>query len=65
MTATYLALWWVPAGTTPTVEEAKRRLGLLERRGPTIEAFTFREPFPPPSSSVPIDKDDHWFCPTG
>jgi hypothetical protein len=65
MTTTYLALWWVPAGTIPTVEEAKRRLDLLERRGPSVDAFTFREPFPPPLSTEPIDKDDRWFCPTG
>jgi hypothetical protein len=65
ITSTYLALWWVPAGTIPTIEEAKRRLDLLERRGPSIDAFTFRDPFPPPLSSEPIEKDDHWFCPTG
>jgi Domain of unknown function (DUF3291) len=44
----YLALWWVPAGHVPTVEEAKDRLELLARRGPSPEAFTFREPFPAP-----------------
>lgn len=43
----YLALWWVPAGTLPTVEEAKRRLERLRREGAGPEAFTFREPFPP------------------
>jgi hypothetical protein len=42
----YLALWWVPAGTVPTVAEARRRLGLLERHGPGPDAFTFRAPFP-------------------
>jgi uncharacterized protein DUF3291 len=42
----YLALWWVPAGTVPTVAEAKVRLGLLERHGPGPDAFTFRAPFP-------------------
>ena len=42
----YLALWWVPAGTIPTVAEAKRRLELLARHGPGPDAFTFRAPFP-------------------
>ena len=42
----YLALWWVPAGTIPTVAEAKRRLELLAHRGPGPDAFTFRAPFP-------------------
>ena len=48
MAAAYVTLWWLPAGTTPTVDEAKRRLDLLERRGPTPDAFTFKEPFAAP-----------------
>ena len=47
----YLALWWVPAGTIPTVAEAKERLELLERRGPSPDAFTFRTPFPEPAAA--------------
>src|SRR5262245_49748039 len=46
-----LALWWVPAGHLPTVDEAKQRLALLDARGPTPVAFTFREPFPPPGAA--------------
>ena len=45
----YMALWWVPAGRTPTVEEAKPKLALLEKLGPTAEAFTFKQPFAAPS----------------
>ena len=48
----YLALWWVPAGTIPTVAEAKKRLGLLARQGPTADAFTFRAPFPEPADAT-------------
>lgn len=44
-------LWWVPAGTVPTLEEARDRLDLLAERGPTPEAFTFQQRFPPPHSS--------------
>ena len=47
----YMALWWVPAGHEPTVEEAKTRLALLERLGPTQDAFTFKQPFAPPSGN--------------
>jgi hypothetical protein len=43
-----LALWWIPAGHIPTVEEAKERLALLEERGPSADAFTFRAPVPAP-----------------
>lgn len=45
----HLALWWIPAGTLPTVEEAKRRLQILAERGPTPDAFTFRDRFPAPA----------------
>ncbi len=55
-------LWWIPAGTVPTVAEAEQRLIHLREHGPTPHAFTFREPFPAPDAqSVARDKD--WFCP--
>jgi hypothetical protein len=50
----YMALWWVPAGEIPRVEEARERLEHLRAHGPTLAAFTFAAPFPAPdSSSVP------------
>lgn len=45
----YMALWWVPAGHRPTIEEAKERLAALDRDGPTPFAFTFRAPFEAPT----------------
>ncbi|WP_438483072.1 DUF3291 domain-containing protein [Oleiharenicola lentus] len=45
----HLALWWIPAGHVPTVAEAKERLALLDERGPSERAFTFREPFHAPT----------------
>jgi hypothetical protein len=45
--APYLALWWVPVGHIPSVDEAKKRLDHLTAHGPTAFAFTFRAPFPP------------------
>jgi hypothetical protein len=47
-----LALWWIAAGHIPTVEEALERLRLLEERGPSPAAFTFRKPFPPPGEEA-------------
>lgn len=47
-----LALWWVPAGHVPTVDEAKDRLALLERVGPSPAAFTFRTAFPAPEAAT-------------
>jgi hypothetical protein len=43
-----LALWWIPAGHIPTVEEAKAKLLELGQNGPTASAFTFRTPFAAP-----------------
>lgn len=45
----YLALWWVPAGTLPGVEDAKQRLDCLRRDGPGPRAFTFRAAWAPPA----------------
>ena len=68
MADAYMVLWWIPAGTLPTTSDAKTRLELLRRDGPSPDAFTFRSPFPPPdgegaddaTSAVP----DDWFCRT-
>lgn len=43
-----VALWWVPAGYVPPVDEAKQRLAHLDAHGPTETAFTFKAPFAPP-----------------
>jgi hypothetical protein len=45
-----LALWWIPAGAIPGVDEAKARLEHLRAHGPTTRAFTFRTLFPAPAS---------------
>jgi len=42
-----LCLWWIPEGTTPTVEEAIARLEHLRAFGPTPTGFTFRHRFEP------------------
>jgi len=44
----HMVLWWIPADTLPTLEEAKRRLEYLAAHGPTATAFTFKVRFPPP-----------------
>lgn len=43
----YLALWWVPAGHIPAIDEAKQRLAHLDRHGPTGFAFSFKTIFQP------------------
>ena len=49
--SSYTALWWIPAGHIPSVDEAKERLAHLDAHGPTQFAFTFKNPFPPENSS--------------
>jgi hypothetical protein len=57
----YLVLWWIPAGTAPTIEEALARLDHLKSHGPTREAFTFRRPFPHPGGPA-VQADDRNAC---
>ena len=64
MADAHLALWWIPVGTTPTVEEAEHRVAVLRERGVSSDAFTLREPFPPPGSNIPVPSQDRWRYPT-
>ena len=50
---THLALWWVAAGTTPSVDEAMARLAGHRRDGSTPRAFDFKHPFDP--GGAPLD----------
>jgi len=47
----YQVLWWIDAGTIPTVEEAKVRLNSLRENGPTTFAFNFKNTFPQPAAA--------------
>jgi hypothetical protein len=46
----HMALWWLTAGTLPTVKQGRARLEHLRHHGPTPEAFTCQRSFPPPQS---------------
>lgn len=41
MDGPHLALWWIPVGHRPDVEEARDRLDRLATSGSSAEAFTF------------------------
>lgn len=41
------ALWWIPAGHIPDIEEGKAKLDQLQKHGPDKNAFTFARPFAP------------------
>jgi hypothetical protein len=58
-----LALWWIPAGHIPTVDEALERLRHLAEHGPTPHSFTFRTPFPAPDGGTgEVEGLDAAFC---
>ncbi|KAA1036562.1 DUF3291 domain-containing protein [Pseudonocardia sp. EV170527-09] len=57
------ALWWVPAGHRPSVDEAEERLAHLRAHGPTPRAFTFRVQFPVPGTETDsISGHEDWYC---
>lgn len=59
----YQALWWVPAGHVPSVDEGLSRLWRLDRYGPTREAFSFKARFPAPGlSGQPTDMQPDPWC---
>jgi Domain of unknown function (DUF3291) len=47
----YTALWWIPQGHIPTVEEAKERLEYLRIHNETVYAFSIKKQFPSPDTS--------------
>jgi hypothetical protein len=60
----HLALWWIPAGSIPTVEDIRDRVEHLRAHGPTPYVFTFKRRFPAPSaSSREAIVDDRDPCP--
>lgn len=59
----YQALWWIPAGSIPTVNDALSRLWLLDRFGPCPQAFTFKARFPrPDEQQLPVDMQPDPWC---
>ena len=44
----FMVLWWVEAGKQPSLKQAIERLELLQEKGPSAEAFSFRNDYPAP-----------------
>jgi hypothetical protein len=56
-------LWWIEAGHVPTVAEGLSRLWLLDRFGPSTQAFTFKARFPAPGEAgLPTDMQPDPWC---
>ncbi len=59
----YQALWWVPPGHRPTVDEGLSGLWRLDRHGPTPQSFTFKVRFPAPGQlGSPVDMQPDPCC---
>jgi len=59
----FQALWWVPAGRKPTIEEGLARLWRLDRYGPSPWSFTFKTRFPRPDElGAPVDMQPDPWC---
>ena len=59
----YQALWWMAAGTIPTISDALAKLWLIDRFGPSPQAFTFKVRFPAPDrSGPPMDHHPDPWC---
>lgn len=59
----YQALWWVEAGHHPSIDEALARLWMLDRYGPSAQAFTFKARFPKPGQAeLPVDHQPDPWC---
>lgn len=59
----YIALWWIPAGTIPTVSEAMDRIDPLDRDGPTSAAVTFKQRFARANDGAVVHGDERDACP--
>jgi hypothetical protein len=59
----YQALWWIPAGHIPSIDEGLAALWRLDRYGPSPHAFTFKARFPAPGEGiVPVDMNPDPWC---
>lgn len=59
----YQALWWIEAGTIPTLNDGLSRLWMLDRYGPSEHAFTFKARFPKPGyAGQPVDHHPDPWC---
>lgn len=59
----HMALWWVPAGHVPGIDEGLSRLWRLDTHGPSPAAFTFKTRFPAPGlGGRPVDMQPDPWC---
>lgn len=60
MEGAHLVLWWLPADQLPSPEQARERFDLLNRIGPSPNAFTFKHPFSPAGVEIKLRDGREW-----
>jgi Domain of unknown function (DUF3291) len=48
----HMAMWWVPVGRIPSVEEARERLEYRRKWGDSVVAFSFGKTYPEPEEPI-------------
>lgn len=48
----HMALWWVPVGENPSMQDAADKLALLHKEGPSTAAFNFAHLYTPLGESL-------------
>lgn len=48
----HTAMWWIPKGHTPTLDEAVEKLDILQQNGASELVFDLRTKFPAPKQTV-------------
>ena len=51
-TDAHLALWWIEAGSIPSLPDAEERLLKLRSEGPSPDVFTLKETYPQPERAL-------------
>ena len=51
-----MAMWWVEAGHTPTLSDAKGKLALIEQLGACPEAFHVKHLFDPNGNTITYER---------
>jgi hypothetical protein len=59
----FQALWWIEAGSIPSIDQGLARLWQLDRFGPSPHAFTFKNRYPAPGEiGAPVDMNPEPWC---
>lgn len=63
MSSAHMALWWIDENHLPTTDDALAKLKSLDANGPSVDSFTFANPFKPqPGVELAVGNTDQNDC---